>query len=126
MNRKIRFEYGFESVNGTVKKVYHLHEIPNIQQKCDVWNILPIKYVRPFTGVNDIIEGDIFKRIDTEETYLVVWNKDCYLARKIYDSWLNKNVLKLNKDCSLNFMTTFKIEKIGDVFNNPELLQVAV
>ena len=126
MNRELKFEYGFESVNGTVKKVYHLHEIPSIQQKCDVWNILPIKYVRPFTGVNDIIEGDIFKRVDTEETFLVVWNKDCYLARKIYDSWLNKNVLNLNKDCSLNFMTTFKLEKVGDVFNNPELLQVAI
>lgn len=63
MNRDLKFEYGFDSVNGIVKKVYHLHEIPNIQQKCDVWNVLPIKYVRQSTGFKDkngteIFEGD--------------------------------------------------------------------
>ena len=38
--REIKFEYGFDSVNGVVKKVYALSEIPNIKDKCDVWNIL--------------------------------------------------------------------------------------
>ena len=28
-----KFEYGFESVNGIVKKKYYLHEIPNIKEK---------------------------------------------------------------------------------------------
>lgn len=51
MSREIKFEYGFESVNGIIKKVYSLSEIPNIKEKCDVWNVLPIKYVRQFTGV---------------------------------------------------------------------------
>lgn len=48
------FEYGFRSVNGIVKKVYYLHEIPNISQKCDVWNILPIIYVRQATPFTDM------------------------------------------------------------------------
>lgn len=49
----LKFEYGFKSVNGIVKKKYYLHEIPNIKEKCDVWNVLPIVYVRQFTGLLD-------------------------------------------------------------------------
>jgi len=63
MKREIKFEYGFVGANGIVKKVYHLHEIPNIQLKCNVWAVLPIKYVREFTGATnkkgvEIYEGD--------------------------------------------------------------------
>ncbi len=53
MSIEIKFEYGFQSKNGIVKKKYFLHEIPNIKEKCDVWNILPIVYVRQFTGLLD-------------------------------------------------------------------------
>jgi len=53
MNTEIKFEYGFESINGIVKKKYYLHDIPNIKEKCDVWNVLPIVYVRQFTGFKD-------------------------------------------------------------------------
>lgn len=51
--REIKFEYGFDSVNGVVKKVYALSEIPNIKDKCDVWGVLPLLYVRQFTGLKD-------------------------------------------------------------------------
>ena len=62
--RELKFEYGFQGVNGIVKKVYYLSEIPNIKEKCDVWNELPIIYVREFTGLKDknlvdIYEGDL-------------------------------------------------------------------
>ena len=64
--RKIKFEYGFQSVNGIIKKVYNLSEIPSISTKCDVWNILPIIYVRQWTGLEDkngkdIYEGDKYR-----------------------------------------------------------------
>ena len=74
-----KFEYGFESVNGIVKKKYYLHEIPNIKEKCDVWNILPIVYVRHFTGFTDkkeveIYQGDICKYHKNTSKWLVSYH----------------------------------------------------
>ena len=77
MKREIKFEYGFESVNGTVKKVYHLHEIPNIQQKCDVWNVLPIKYVRQFVGHKDKNGVEIFEGDYDNDGNAVKWCQTC-------------------------------------------------
>jgi len=119
--REIKFEYGFKSVNGIVKKVYHLSEIPNIAQKCDVWNVLPIVYVRQFTGCEDknginIYEGDIFKRIDTKDTYIAIWNKDGFMASQLWDEWTKKDVSSQKKNVGIPFMTTFKIEIIGNVY----------
>jgi uncharacterized phage protein (TIGR01671 family) len=72
MNREKRFEYAFEGVNGTIKEVYHLHEIPRIQVICDVWNVFPIKYVRESSNLKDkngkeIFEGDIVKCLLAKE-----------------------------------------------------------
>ena len=77
MNREIKFEYGFISVNGLVKKVYHLHEIPNIQQKCDVWNVLPIKYVRQFVGHKDKNGVEIFEGDYDSDGNCVRWCQTC-------------------------------------------------
>ena len=81
MSREIKFEYGFESVNGIIKKVYHLHEIPNIKEKCDVWGVLPLVYVRQFIKTTenvDIYEGDKLKGDeDNLSCYcLIEWNEE--------------------------------------------------
>jgi uncharacterized phage protein (TIGR01671 family) len=133
MNREIKFEYGFESVNGTVKKVYHLHEIPSIQQKCDVWNVLPIKYVRQSTGLkdkngNEIYEGDILCN-DEYKTWewrgVVKFSHGVFGAewlanvksQSMVGSWGQKHNLRKLDDDILERQVI-----VGNIFENPELL----
>lgn len=75
MERKIKFEYGFKSQNGIVKKVYELSQIPNIASICDVWNELPICYVRQFTGLQDIKGKDIYEGDIIEEGKVLFCNE---------------------------------------------------
>lgn len=125
MNRQIKFEYGFESVNGIVKKVYYLHDIPNIKNKCDVWDILPLKYVRQFTGLTDkngkeCYEGDNLKLIaDNGQSYgnyevkqdlSSEYGIDFYLKR--HDLTFNWGRLSRIKELMWN------CEVIGNIFEN--------
>ena len=108
--RTIKFEYGFSSVNGIVKKQYYLHEIPNIKEKCDVWNVLPIAYVRQFSGLHDkngkeIYEGDIVT--DGVGKYKIVY--DLKLAG--YQPYC------IFRDDPENYC-----EVLGNIYENPELI----
>lgn len=125
MNRQIKFEYGFESVNGIVKKVYYLHDIPNIKNKCDVWDILPLKYVRQFTGLTDkngkecyegdlsIIEGNLCEvKFGTFFT--------CGWDFKIIGKMGSYNMGDVCRNFNSKGCKDFEI--IGNIFENPELL----
>jgi uncharacterized phage protein (TIGR01671 family) len=120
MEREIKFEYGFNSVNGTIKKVYHLHEIPNIQQKCDVWNVLPIKYVREFTGLKDkngkeIYEGDIVKT-PTDKPMVISWSKKFASFVIDRDGWMFSHWFGEGYNGE-------DVEVIGNIYDNPELIK---
>jgi uncharacterized phage protein (TIGR01671 family) len=128
MNREIKFEYGFQSVNGILKKVYYLHEIPNIKEKCDLWSELPIAYVRQFTGLHDkngqeIYEGDIITTKPKESRWNHLFCKMVFNENtakfEAQQYWLSKNKyigLSNNHDY-------YEYEIIGNIHQNPELLQ---
>lgn len=118
--RKIKFEYGFESKNGIIKKVYSLFEIPFIAEKCDVWNVLPIVYVRAFTGLHDkngkeIYEGDIIQNVANDGRRL-----------SIFQIRWQQSSCGFVKDREDGHTFTLEISKyfevIGNIHQNPELL----
>lgn len=127
MDRIIKFEYGFESNNGIVKNVYHLHEIPFLKDKCALFSSLNLKYVREYTGLKDknknpIYEGDIC-RIDYKPSYyqqsadegVIVFANGSY---KIQYYKLSIGVSKLVGFSGLSK----KSEIIGNIYENKKLL----
>ena len=103
----LKFEYGFNSVNGIVKKKYYLREIPFMHDKCDVWQILPVVYVRQFTGFTDkkgveIYEGDICKYHKNTSKWLVSYQFEIRFKNgAFYAYWEREMMGKLEEHWDL-------------------------
>ena len=107
---------------------YGINSEPRIHNNVGLYTTCLKGTESQFTGLQDengkdIYKDDILEVIDTKSVLLVLWDKDCYLVRKIYDSWTESNVLHKKQDCSLNFMTGFKIKIIGNTHQNSQLLK---
>jgi hypothetical protein len=92
------------------------HEIPNIKEKCDLWNEPPIAYVRQFTGLNDkngqeIYEGDFVQHDD--------W---AYPFQIIFDNGKSRFVCKMKTGLTKT-IDCERLDVVGNSFENPELLQ---
>ena len=132
MSREIKFEYGFESVNGIIKKVYHLHEIPNIKEKCDVWGVLPLVYKRQFTGLKDkngvdIYEGDVvMTRTLSQELYDSSFEKyQVGFFECTFCLIKNEQAVRQWKDgthdwYSLENTASFELEVVGNIHENKD------
>lgn len=131
MFREIKFEYGFESVNGIIKKVYHLHQIPNIKEICDCWNVLPLAYVRLFTGLQDkhgvdIYEGDILRDWTVVDGELFGSMCTVFFDKGVF--WLDLTVKQNRRE--IEYLTKelelFIYDVLGNIYENPELLNKEV
>jgi uncharacterized phage protein (TIGR01671 family) len=134
--RVIKFEYGFQSQNGIVKKVYELSQIPKIAEICDVWNELPIVYVRQFTGLVDKNGVEIYKgdKCDWDgKKVLISW---CNQSASFVMTW--KKVFKYDGGFKTNnyrnpLLATYGdddgkyiheyLEVIGNIHENKELIK---
>jgi len=122
--KNLKFEYGFESVNGIIKKVYALSEIPNIREKCDIWNVLPIKYVRQFTGLQcknqrDLYEGDRCKYHHNTSKWLVSYTFEIiFKDGSFYAYWerMMRGTLEKHFDL-LSKIDRSKVKVIGNIYD---------
>jgi hypothetical protein len=123
----LKFEYGFNSVNGIVKKRYYLSEIPFMHDKCDVWQILPVVYVRQFTGFTDkkeveIYQGDICKYHKNTSKWLVSYHFEVRFRNgAFYAYWEREMMGKLEQHWDLLSQKDMRnIRVVSDIFQSTQ------
>lgn len=123
--REIKFEYGFESVNGIVKKKYYLDELPFLSEKCDVWNVLPVTYIRQYSSYKDIWDKEIYKgdilQCENDKIYLVDFRNGSWVIVHSPTCGSEREG-ECKTDYLYDALKILGLEVIGNEYQNHELL----
>lgn len=137
--RDLKFDLIYKGEHRFHHKKYHLCELMNgINKICDIHQTMELVATRQFTGLKDkkgveIYEGDIVKAFtvfgmaydyafsddnDPTHIYQIVFDDGCFQFKNT-KQWSDGS----NDWRSIENVELFKVEIIGNIYENPELLK---